>query len=262
MKCYKLSLEMKIIRFKLGRSTHYGIIENGSVFSLEGKLFGSFHAGKYLCEVSDVRLLTPIQPSIVVGVGSNYPKSAIEADDNMLSEPQVFLKPRSAVVGHLDSIIYPKMSNDIRCGAELAVVIGRKAIHVPEDRALDYVLGYTCALDVTAFDIAERDTFVTRAKSFYSFCSLGPWINTKVDFSDLKIACRQNGALKQQGSTSEMVFGIAHIISHVSEFMALEPGEVILTGTVEGGSFRIEVGDVVEVEIEGIGSLRNTVVSE
>lgn len=252
---------MKIIRFQLDQSTGYGIAQDGNVFSIEGDIFDGFSIGKCLCKMSDVRLLAPIQPRTIVGVGKNYQTFAVEADKDMSTEPQVFLKSPSSVIAHLDNIVYPKISNDVRCGGELAVVMKHRAIRVTEEEALQYVLGYTCALDVSAFDIAERDIFVTRAKSFYSFCPLGPCIETTVNVGKLGIACRQNGILKQEGSTAEMLFGIARIVRHVTEFMALEPGDLVLTGT-NGSSFKVRVGDLVDVEIEDIGLLQNVVVPE
>ena len=252
---------MKIIRFQLQQSTGYGIVQDESVFSIEGDIFDSFTSGKRLCRMSDARLLAPIQPRTIVGVGRNYRTFAVEADKDMPTEPQVFLKSPSSIIGHLDNIVYPRISNDVRCGGELAVVIKHKAIRVSEEEALKYILGYTCALDVSAFDIAERDTFVTRAKSFYSFCPLGPYIDTSANVSNLRIACRQNGVLKQQGSTADMLFGIARVIRHVTEFMALQPGDLVLTGT-NGSSFKVGGGDLVEVEIDDIGCLKSMVIQE
>jgi 2-keto-4-pentenoate hydratase/2-oxohepta-3-ene-1,7-dioic acid hydratase in catechol pathway len=235
---------MKIIRFALGQSIHYGVIEGTKVFQIDGNIFDLLNIGKHLCHINDVQLLAPVQPKIVVGVGRNYRKPGTVDDENIPPEPQLFFKPSSSVIGHLNNIIYPKISKDVRSGGELAVVMKRKAIN-----------------DLTAFDINERDVFVTRPKSFYTFCPIGPCIATDIGVDNLKITSKLNGNLKQQGSTREMIFSISKIISYISEFMALEPGDVVLTGTPGEGSFGVNVGDTIDVEIEGIGLLRNPVVS-
>jgi 2-keto-4-pentenoate hydratase/2-oxohepta-3-ene-1,7-dioic acid hydratase in catechol pathway len=253
---------MKIVRFELEKIKKYGLLEQDNIFSVEGNIFADFDVGKKLCNLNDVRLLPPIEPKIVVGVGKNYKKNKIEVDEKIPHEPQLFFKPPSSVIGHMDNIIYPKISNDVRYGAELAVVMKYKAENVTEDRALDYVLGYTCGNDLSAFDLSKRDTFVTRVKSFYTFCPLGPCIATGIDGSNLKLESRLNGILQQHGSTSEMIFNIKRIISHITEFMALEPGDVILTGTVGAKSSPVNIGDTIEIEIEGIGLLRNVVVQQ
>jgi 2-keto-4-pentenoate hydratase/2-oxohepta-3-ene-1,7-dioic acid hydratase in catechol pathway len=252
--------KVKIVRFKREQEVRHGILDGSTIFSVEGSIFGDFNIGKKLCDLSEVRLLSPVQPKIVVGIGSNY--SAHPADQHIPIKPEVFLKPASSVVGHMASIIYPKVSKDVRCGGELAVVMKREARHVTIDKAMEYVLGYTCGNDVTAFDLAEEDVLPTRAKSLYTFCPLGPWISTGIDGDNLRIESRLNRVLMQAASTSNMISSIGKIISFVSEFMLLEPGDVIMTGSPGSDEFAINVGDTVEVEIEGIGVLRNTVVAE
>lgn len=246
----------KIIRFELEQRTEYGVVEKDTVFSIEGNICHEFSIGKKLCSLSEVRLLSPVQPRIVVGVGGNYYGLLKEVGMEIPSEPSVFLKPSSSVVGHLDNIIYPRISNDVRFGGELAVVMKYEARNVPEDRALEYVLGYTCANDLTARDL--RDRFPTRNKSFYTSCPLGPCIATDIKRDNLKIKSRLNGILMQDDSTSDMIFNISKIISYITEFMALEPFDVILTGTSRKET-RINIGDTIKVEIEGIGVLQNTV---
>lgn len=244
---------MKIIRFELGQRIGYGVVDGDTVFSIEGNICDQFSVGRKLCSLSEVRLLSPVQPKIVVGVGGNYYGLLKEVGDEVPSEPSLFFKPSSSVVGHLGNIVYPRMSNDVRFGGELAVVIKYEARNVPEDRALEYVLGYTCGNDLTAHDLPSM-----RNKSFYTSCPLGPCIATDINADNLRTKSRLNGSLIQDGSTSDMVFDVGKIISYITEFMALEPLDVIITGT-SVRERKIHIGDTVEVEIEGIGILRNTV---
>jgi 2-keto-4-pentenoate hydratase/2-oxohepta-3-ene-1,7-dioic acid hydratase in catechol pathway len=249
-------MSMKIIRFQEERSTRYGLVDGEEVFSLEGDILGKFQAGKKLGKLSDFKLLSPVQPNLVVGLGGNY-HSLLAVDTSIHSKPEAFLKPPSAVIGHLDKIIYPRIVTNVHMEGELAVIIKREARRVPEKEALDYVLGYTCANDVTAH--IEGDRSSTRAKSFYTFCPLGPCLVTGLDPDNLKITSRLNGAPVQTGdSTSDMVYNVRKIISYVTEFMALQPLDVILTGTSRPPKL-LNIGDVVEIEIEGIGLLSNTV---
>ncbi len=247
---------MKIIRFQWQQTERYGIVDGEDVFSLEGEITDKFQAGKKLGKLSEIKLLAPVQPNLVVGLGGNY-HSLLAVDTSIHSKPEAFLKPPSAVIGHLDKIIYPKIVKNVHMEGELAVIMKRAARQVPESEALDYVLGYTCANDVTAKIEGDRNS--TRAKSFYTFCPLGPCIATDLDPDNLKITSRLNGALVQNGdSTSDMVFNVRKIISYITEFMALQPLDVILTGTSRTPTM-LKIGDVVEIEIGGIGLLSNTV---
>lgn len=249
---------MKIIRFEWEQTVRYGVLDGESVLSLDGDILGEFSAGKKLCNVSDVKLLAPVMPNIVVGLGGNY-HSLLAVDTSVHSKPEAFLKPPSAVIGHLDNIIYPKIVDNIHMEGELAVVMKKEARHVSEEQALEYVLGYTCANDVTAH--IEGDKGHARAKSFYTFCPLGPCITTGLDPDNLKITSKLNGTLIQDAdSTNDMVFPVRKIISYITEFMALQPLDVILTGTSKPARL-INVGDVVDIEIEEIGWLQNTVVN-
>jgi 2-keto-4-pentenoate hydratase/2-oxohepta-3-ene-1,7-dioic acid hydratase in catechol pathway len=248
--------EVKIIRFEWEKTTRYGVVDGDSVFLLKGDLLGDFGKGKKLCNLGDVRPLAPVQPNIVVGIGGNY-HSLLKVDTSIHSKPEAFLKPPSSVIGHLDNIVYPKMVNAVHMEGELAVVMKREARRVPEEKALEYVLGYTCANDVTAHIEGERPG--ARIKSFYTFCPIGPCIVTDLDPSKLKITSRLNRVLVQDNDpTSDMVFSVSKIISYVTEFMALRPFDVILTGTSRPPA-QLKVGDITEVEIEGIGILRNPV---
>ncbi len=216
-------------------------------------------------KLADVRLLAPVLPrSKVVGIGRNYAAHAAEMGSDVPSEPLMFLKPNTSVVGPGDPIFYPAQSSEVHFEGELAVVIGRICRDVPAELATDVIYGYTIANDVTARDLQRSDGQFTRAKGFDSFCPLGPWIETDLDpqtFVDgVRIQTHLNGDLMQDGSTSDLIFDIPTLIAYVSSVMTLLPGDVILTGTPAGVG-PMEVGDEVEISIAGLGTLTNTVTS-
>ncbi len=199
------------------------------------------------------------RPSKIVAVGRNYIAHARELGHEVPTEPLIFLKPTSAIVGDQDDVVYPKASLRVDHEAELAVVIGRRCKDVNEGDAFDYVRGYTCANDVTARDLQESDDQWTRAKGFDTFCPLGPQVVENLDPSSLRVVARVNGEVRQDGHTSDMLFGVPSLVAFISGVMTLEPGDVILTGTPPGVG-PVQRGDLMEVEIEGIGVLRNRVV--
>jgi 2-keto-4-pentenoate hydratase/2-oxohepta-3-ene-1,7-dioic acid hydratase in catechol pathway len=216
-------------------------------------------------KLADVRLLAPVLPrSKVIGIGRNYAAHAAEMGNDVPTEPLMFIKPNTSVVGPGDPIFYPAQSSNVHFEGELAVVIGRICRDVPVEQATDVIYGYTIANDVTARDLQRSDVQFTRAKGFDSFCPLGPWIETDLDpqtFADgVQIQTHLNGDLKQDGSTSDLIFDIPTLISYVSSVMTLLPGDVILTGTPAGVG-PMEVGDEVEISIAGLGTLTNTVTS-
>jgi 2-keto-4-pentenoate hydratase/2-oxohepta-3-ene-1,7-dioic acid hydratase in catechol pathway len=216
-------------------------------------------------KLADVRLLAPVLPrSKVIGIGRNYAAHASEMGNDVPTEPLMFIKPNTSVVGPGDPIFYPAQSSNVHFEGELAVVIGRICRDVPVEQATDVIYGYTIANDVTARDLQKSDVQFTRAKGFDSFCPLGPWIETDLDpqtFTDgVQIQTHLNGDLKQDGSTSDLIFDIPTLIAYVSSVMTLLPGDVILTGTPEGVG-PMNVGDEVDVTIAGIGTLTNKVVS-
>ena len=200
-----------------------------------------------------------LRPSKIVAVGLNYLAHARELGHEVPTEPLIFLKPTSAIVGDQDDVVYPKASLRVDHEAELAVVIGRRCKDVNEGDAFDYVRGYTCANDVTARDLQESDDQWTRAKGFDTFCPLGPQVVENLDPSSLRVVARVNGEVRQEGHTSDMLFGVPSLVAFISGVMTLEPGDVILTGTPPGVG-PVQRGDLMEVEIEGIGVLRNRVV--
>ena len=251
---------MKIIRFQTPTGPEFGIMEGEAVYRAEGSYVSGFRRGEPAGELSQLTLLSPCQVTKIVAVGRNYAAHAAEHGDEVPSEPLIFLKPPSAVIGPNEPIVCPPQSAQVEHEAELAVVIGRRARRVTAADAWDYVLGYACANDVTARDLQRSDGQWSRAKGFDTFAPLGPWIVTDLDPTDLTVACRVNGQMKQQASTTDMVFKIPQLIEYITAAMTLEPGDVILTGTPEGVS-PIRPGDHVEVEVEGIGVLRNPVVA-
>jgi 2-keto-4-pentenoate hydratase/2-oxohepta-3-ene-1,7-dioic acid hydratase in catechol pathway len=211
--------------------------------------------------LEDVRLLAPVLPrSKVVGIGKNYAAHAAELASDVPAEPLMFLKPNTSVVGPGDPVFYPRQSTEVHYEGELAVVIGRICRDVPVERAADVIHGYTVANDVTARDLQRSDVQFTRAKSFDSFCPLGPWIETDLDTSSVSVQTHLNGELMQDGNTKDMVFDVPTLVAAVTSVMTLLPGDVILTGTPEGVG-PMQVGDEVEVTVSGIGSLANRVAS-
>jgi 2-keto-4-pentenoate hydratase/2-oxohepta-3-ene-1,7-dioic acid hydratase in catechol pathway len=210
-------------------------------------------AGRSTIEILELR------PSKIVAVGRNYLAHAQELGHPVPVEPLIFLKPPSAIVGNEDDVVYPKASLRVDHEAELAVVIGRRCKDVMEGDAFDYVRGYTCANDVTARDLQETDDQWTRAKGFDTFCPLGPWVVEELDPSSLRVSARVNGEVRQEGNTSDMLFPVPALVAYVSSVMTLESDDVILTGTPPGVG-PVHRGDIMEVEVEGIGLLRNRVV--
>lgn len=250
----------KIIRFRLGHRVDYGLLVGEDVYHLPSGPWACLSPGERVAVLDEVELLAPCLPSKIVAVGRNYAGHAAELGDSVPAEPLIFLKPPSTVIGPGAAIVYPDhLSRRVDHEAELAVVVGRRARCVPARDAVAYVRGYTCANDVTARDLQQQDEQWTRSKSFDTFCPLGPWIVPDLDVSDLAIRCRVNGALRQDGRTRDLVFGVAELLATASAVMTLEPGDVLLTGTPEGIG-PLYPGDQVAVEIEGIGVLENAVV--
>ncbi|GAA5150502.1 fumarylacetoacetate hydrolase family protein [Nocardioides marinquilinus] len=268
---------MRIARFTTGGEPQYGVVtgeldENGEpdddarIVAIAGDpLYAGVTPRDEEHRLADVRLLAPVLPrSKIVGIGRNYAAHAAELGNEVPSEPLMFLKPNTSVVGPGDPVFYPRQSHEVHYEGELAVVIGRICRDVPAEQATDVIHGYTIANDVTARDLQRSDGQFTRAKGFDSFCPLGPWIETDLDpqaFADgLSVRTFLNGDVVQDGSTSDLIFDVPTLVAHVSSVMTLLPGDVILTGTPEGVG-PMQVGDEVEVAIEGLGSLANRVVS-
>lgn len=209
-------------------------------------------------DLGEVKLLAPVRPSKIVCVGRNYREHAAELGNKMPDEPLLFLKAPSAIIGPDDRIEMPSASQQVEHEGELGVIIGFTGRNISENDALAYVFGYTCVNDVTARDLQRKDVQFTRGKSFDTFCPVGPWIVTHLDPTNITVTTRVNGEVKQNGNTRDMAFDVAFLISYISAIMTLYPGDLIATGTPAGVS-RMKHGDTVEVEVGGVGILRNQV---
>ncbi len=249
---------MRLVRFRTGERIATGLIEGEYVRPLRGTFFQDPVPTGEEIPLANARLLAPVIPSKVVAVGKNYVEHAEEMGGEVPEEPIIFLKPSTSVIGPGDPIPYPSVSTRVDHEAELAVVVGRLARRVPADQAASVILGFTCANDVTARDLQQRDGQWTRAKGFDGFCPLGPWIETELDADDVEVQCRVNGDVRQLARTSQLAFGPAVLVEFISRVMTLLPGDVILTGTPAGVG-PVEPGDKIEVEVEGVGALTNQV---
>lgn len=251
---------MRIVRFVVGKQPRYGVVEGGAVREIEGDIFGKFTVTDRTHSLKRIRFLAPTEPSKIVGVGLNYHDHAEEMKVRAPDEPIIFLKSPTAALAHHGRIVYPKSCGRLDYEAELGVVVKRIARAVPVEKAYRYVLGYVCFNDVTARDLQRKDGQWTRAKSFETFAPFGPWIETDLDLSDAPIRAFLNGVIRQESNINNLIFEVPHLIHFISTVMTLCPGDVITTGTPSGiGPMR--PGDTIEIEVEGIGRLRNTVVA-
>jgi 2-keto-4-pentenoate hydratase/2-oxohepta-3-ene-1,7-dioic acid hydratase in catechol pathway len=247
----------------------FGVVEGESdtgpggltVAEIDGHPFGQIRFTEQRWALADVRLLSPILPSKVVCVGRNYAEHAAEHGARVPTEPLLFLKPSTSVIGPHDAIRLPPQSKRVEHEAELAVVIGPPGARRADQAAAEQaIFGWTCANDVTARDLQHSDGQWTRAKGFDSFCPLGPWITTGLDVADREVRCEVNQEVRQLGRTKDMVFDPPTLVSYVSHVMTLLPGDVVLTGTPAGVDV-LQPGDTVTVRIEGIGELSNPVLA-
>ena len=260
---------MRIIRFsapeKLGVGTDplFGVLnDQDAILVLRGDpIYSGIVPAEKSLKLSDVKLLAPVIPrSKVVCIGKNYADHAAEMDSEVPSEPIIFIKPNTSVIGPNEVIIWPRMSERVDYEAELAIVIGRICKEVPASKAKDVIYGYTLANDVTARDLQKKDGQWSRAKGFDTFCPLGPWIETEFVPGDQKITSTLNGEVKQSSMLSEMIFKVPQIIEFVTNVMTLLPGDVILTGT-PAGIGPMPSGASITVAIDGFGALTNKVSS-
>ena len=253
---------MRLIRYRSGDGeARFGWVLDDLVGPVDGSPFGEFRRLEADESLGKVRLLTPLNPGKIICVGRNYAAHAREHDAEIPELPLLFLKPPSSVIGPGDTIYLPPQSTQVEHEAELVLVIGKRGRWIQPGEALDYVLGYTVGNDVTARDLQRRDGQWTRGKGFDTFCPLGPWIETDFDPADTLISCRVNGELRQMASTRDMIFNVRQLITFASTVMTLEPGDILMTGTPAGVG-PLKNGDVVEVTIEGLGTLRNPVAIE
>jgi len=258
---------MRIVRFSpgpdagLGSDPLFGILEeDGLIHVITGDpIYSGIQKTAAIIELGKVRLLAPVIPrSKVVCVGKNYADHAAEMGGVVPDEPIIFLKPNTSVIGPQDTIVWPEMSERIDHESELAIVIGRLCKDVPIERVNDVIFGYTIANDVTARDLQQKDGQWTRAKSFDTFCPIGPWIDTDFVPGTQKITATVNGEIKQSAQLSDMIFKVPEIINFVSRVMTLLPGDIILTGTPAGIGPMI-AGGTTTMHIEGLGELTNKV---
>ena len=252
---------MKIVRIRLGGDEiAYGAVEPEGIRVHQGTPLVAWEPTEALVPFDRAHLLAPVFPTKVVAVGRNYADHAAERGVEVPSEPVLFLKPSTSVIGPEAAVVLPPEAGEVHHEAELAVVVGRVAHRVAAEDAGAFILGYTAANDVSSRDLQQRDGQWGRAKGFDTFCPLGPAIETELDPSGLAITCTVNGEIRQQASTADMVFGVAELFAFISRVMTLLPGDVILTGTPAGTS-ALRPGDRVEVAVERIGALRNPVVA-
>jgi 2-keto-4-pentenoate hydratase/2-oxohepta-3-ene-1,7-dioic acid hydratase in catechol pathway len=249
---------MRLVRFLDKGRAAYGILQGDGIAEIPEERFTSLVPGPTVHGIADVRLLAPCRPTKVVAVGLNYRDHACELGMPVPEEPILFLKPPTSVIGPGEAIVRPAMSSQVDHEAELGIVIRDRTRGIEPREARQHILGYTCANDVTARDLQKLDGQWTRAKSFDTFCPIGPWIETDLVPDDLLVESYLNGVRKQSSRTSQFIFGIDRLVSFISQVMTLEPGDLIITGT-PAGIGPMQAGDEVEVRIEGIGALKNRV---
>ncbi|HEY5467503.1 MAG TPA: fumarylacetoacetate hydrolase family protein [Coriobacteriia bacterium] len=249
---------MRVVRVFTGEDVRYGLADAGSITLISDEPFAAWETDEVI-SMTGARLMPPAMPTKIVCVGVNYKTHANEMGHELPSEPLIFLKPPTAMNAPGGEIHLPPDVGRVDYEGELAVVMGRRAHRVAPEDALTFVLGYTCANDVTARELQKRDGQWTRAKGFDGFCPLGPWVETDVDPSDLLLETYLNGEVVQSARTSDMIFDVPTLVSFISHVMTLLPGDIVLTGTPSGIG-ELHAGDVVEVRIEGIGGLTSRVV--
>ena len=247
---------MRIARVRAGGGPTWAIVEGDTVYRLQGSPFENPTRGERIGDAGSAKLLAPCEPTKVVCIGLNYRAHAAETGQELPKEPLMFLKPPTSVIGPGDDVVWAPGSQKIDYEAELAVVFKKTAKNVAAGAFRDYVLGYTCANDVSARDFQRGDGQWARAKGSDTFCPLGPWIETDLDPNDLRISGKLNGEVKQDSRTSDLVFNLDFLVSHLTKYFTMLPGDVLITGT-PAGIGPMNPGDEYEVTIEGIGSLKN-----
>jgi len=253
---------MRVVRFDMQGRTGYGLLEGEKIEVLWSTPYdgGLANTTGEVVSLPEVTLLVPCEPTKIVALGLNYRDHAAEFGNPIPEEPLIFMKPSTAVIGPDEDIVYPEMSRRVDYEAELAVVIGKTARNIKEADFRDYVLGYTCINDVTARDLQKKGGQWTRAKGFDTFAPLGPWIETDIaDPNNLTVQGYLNGERRQHSNTSNLIFPVSTLVSFISRIMTLLPGDIIATGTPSGVG-PMQIGDVVEIRVEGVGALRNRLV--
>jgi 2-keto-4-pentenoate hydratase/2-oxohepta-3-ene-1,7-dioic acid hydratase in catechol pathway len=248
---------MKFARFIANGEMYTGIVTDGMIREIQGDMFGEWeYTGKTFSE-HEVKFLAPLEPNQIIGIGANYVSQKQDLPDVLPEIPVFFFKPTSSVIGPEEEIVIPKGIDQVKFESELAVVIGKEAKNIPESDVLDYVFGYTVGNDVTAPQFFHQDGHWTLGKAFDTFTPLGPVIETELDPFNVSVKARLNGVEKQNSPTEFMIIPICKMISYLTNIMTLKPGDVILTGSPIGAEL-VKAGDIIECEIEEIGTLRNT----
>jgi len=252
---------LRVVRFLYHKDQYYGVYEKDTITSIHGDPFDGIALTDQKFSYDEVKLLAPVMPGKIIAAGLNYISHARELKMELPKEPLVFLKPSSSVLDPFDAIIRPVQSSRVDYEAELAVVIGKKCKNVSPEEAGGYVLGFTCLNDVTARDLQAKESQWTRAKGFDTFCPIGPWVETQYDWRNKRIRAILNGELKQDANTDDFIHPVEKLISYISAVMTLNPGDVVATGTASGIG-PMSAGDTIQIEIEGIGILQNTVADQ
>ncbi|MBM4419754.1 MAG: fumarylacetoacetate hydrolase family protein [Chloroflexi bacterium] len=256
---------MKIVRYQASTGPAYGALQkDGSVRVLAGSPFDLPALGASVGPIAGLTLLAPFDSGKTICVGLNYIKHIEESNAKRPEFPMLFMKPRTALIGHGAPIVYPKISQNVHYEAELVVVIGKKGRWIPREKVAEHILGYTIGNDISARDWQRKEMangFILWGKGMDTFGPMGPAVDTEIDTSDLRIQLRVNGQTKQDSRTSDLLFDVPHLVSELSKAFTFEPGDTIWTGTPSGVG-PIAPGDTVEVEIEGLGVLRNPVIAE
>lgn len=255
----KEGILMKFVRFHVNHSEHIGIVENEEINEIQGNLFEQWTYTGDTYSIKEVKLLAPVQPNQVIGIGANYVGNKADLPNELPEIPVFFFKPVSSVIGTGEEIVIPRDIHEVKFESELAVVIGKTAKNIEENEALDYVFGYTIGNDVTAPQYFHRDGHWTIGKSFDSFTPLGPVIETELDPAVVRVEAKVNGVEKQNSPTEYMIIPLKKMIAYLSTVMTLHPGDVILTGSPLGAEL-IQENDTIECVIHEIGTLRNTLV--
>jgi 2-keto-4-pentenoate hydratase/2-oxohepta-3-ene-1,7-dioic acid hydratase in catechol pathway len=253
---------MRIVRYQFKNDApRYGWIYENKVGDIEGNIFSEYRRLEAGTPLDSVKLLAPSQPSKIVCVGRNYMEHAKELGNEVPKVPLIFLKPPSSIINPGDAILLPPQSQQVEHEAELVAVIGKRCKNIVPEQTREFILGYTIGNDITARDLQKSDGQWTRAKGFDTFCSFGPWIDTDFDITDALITCKVSGQPRQMASTRDMVFNVGKLVAFISSVMTLEPGDLVFTGTPAGVG-PLHDGDVVEVDIDGLGVLSNPVRKE
>ena len=248
----------RYVRYEADGAVSFGLLEDEGIRPISGDLFGEHQVTTSRIPLSQVRLLAPVDPSKVIAVGLNYQSHLGERSP--AAYPGLFAKYPTCIIGPEGSVVRPPDSKNLHYEGEMVIVIGREAKNVPVEEAGRYVFGVTAGNDISERDWQSADLQWFRAKGSDTFGPVGPYLVTGLDHNNLQVQTRVNGEVRQSARTRELIFNVEEIVSYVSRYVTLYPGDIIYTGT-PGSTQAMSPGDVVEVEVEGVGVLRNTVVA-